>query len=147
MSKETVEGRSLLQILIDWIGSCPHITASPHILTDILENKIPGYAVAQTSGPTFIRRYIRQGDEFQSGYALYVYMRGEQNTQRQKNEAFLEDFQNWVLQKNKRRDYFIIPGGRVLSIMATNGMVYDVEENLNTTYQVQLILRYYKEAV
>lgn len=132
--------------LIDWIGECPYIESDEQILTDLLgPSSMPGYAISAT-GSEITKRYIRSGNDFQNTFALYARFRGKENAQRQKNARFLQNFMSWVLSRNQSKYFFPILNGNVQSIETSNGMLFDAEENGDAIYQVQIKLKFYKEA-
>lgn len=77
-------------------------------------------------------------------YTLMARLADNTNTDRIENNAFGEAMEEWIEEKNDRREYPAISKGKVLEVKVTTPFFVGRTETNNSVYQMTVALRYEK---
>lgn len=110
------------------------------IQTDLTPNTAGSYALAPT-GNSVTKKDILGNKTYQNMYIFFARDIAVDDTDRAEMYDFLEDLSAWLEDKAEAGDLPVLPGEfEAVDLVASNNMLYDIEENGSGVYQVQLIL-------
>ena len=138
---------SILSALQDYLKSFDGMELRPisEMLTDRPEAVPSSYAVApagggQTTQDVTGRRY------YQNSYVFYACECAGAEADRAGNWDFLEALIGWLEERDAEQDYPVLPlHYQVEGIEVDNAMLFDLNDDGNGIYKVQIQLKFYKE--
>lgn len=112
------------------------------IFTDILEGSPTNMAVASSSS-NVIKRYFYGKRQCEKNFTIYLLEYSGSNAERKQNTAFVEKLENWVNEKNAKREYPPLGENRqCFFIEAANGSLYETDNNNTSIYMLQMKVVY-----
>jgi hypothetical protein len=114
------------------------------IQTDQTEENSSSYALSPTgNGKT--SKDILGNRTYQNSYVFYAKESASNEIDRQENHDFLEDFSDWLEERNDGADFPTLPTGySVEEIQVSNAMLFDLYEDGIGLYQIQIQLIFQK---
>lgn len=79
-------------------------------------------------------------------YTLMARLADQTNTDRIENHAFGEAMEEWIEEKNDRREYPALTKGKVVEVRVTTPFFVGRTETNNSVYQMTVALKYEKKA-
>lgn len=137
---------SLLKTLQDYLCEYDNMDMRPvsEVLTDQTGEYPSSYALAP-SGNGKTGKDILGNRTYQNNYVFYAKENFADEVDRQDNHDFLEDFSNWLEERNDNKDFPQLPAGyEVEEIQVSNAMLFDIYEDGTGLYQVQIQLIFRK---
>lgn len=77
-------------------------------------------------------------------HTLMARLADQTNTDRIENNAFGEAMEDWIEEKNDRRDYPVLTKGKVVGVRVTTPFFIGRTETNNSVYQMTVALKYEK---
>lgn len=115
------------------------------ILTDQTDENTSSYALVP-SGDELLESDCLGNENRQNSYVFYAKEAGANEIDRKDNHAFLESFAFWIDSRNKNGDFPSLGDKqKVNAITVSNSMLYGVDEDGTSVYQIQIQLFYTKE--
>ena len=78
-------------------------------------------------------------------HTLMARLADQTNTDRIENNAFGEAMEDWIEEKNDRRDYPVLTKGKVVEVRVTTPFFIGRTETNNSVYQMTVALKYEKK--
>lgn len=79
-------------------------------------------------------------------HTLMARLADQTNTDRIENNAFGEAMEEWIEEKNDRREYPVLTKGKVIEVRVTTPFFIGRTETNNSVYQMTVALKYEKKA-
>ncbi len=137
---------SLLKALQDYLCEYNNMDMRPvsEVLTDQTGEYPSSYALAP-SGNGKISKDILGNRTYQNNYVFYAKENSADEIDRQDNHDFLEDFCDWLEERNDNQDFPTLPQKyEVGKIQVSNAMLFDLYEDGTGLYQIQIQLIFKK---
>lgn len=132
---------SILKSLQDYLKDYSNMVIQTNIIS-----KDPGsYAIAPT-GNNKSSEDVLGNKTYENNYVFYAKEIVGNEVDRQDNQDFLEDFQEWIEEKEEKGEYPILPGKyKVNGMSVSNALLFDVKDDGLGIYQIQIKLKIKKE--
>ena len=137
---------SLLKTLQDYLCEYDNMDMRPvsEVLTDQTGEYPSSYALAP-SGNGKISKDILGNRTYQNNYVFYAKENSADEIDRQDNYDFLEDFCDWLEERNDNHDFpTLAQKYEVEKIQVSNAMLFDLYEDGTGLYQIQIQLIFKK---
>lgn len=137
---------SLLKSLQDYLCEYDNMDMRPvsEVLTDQTGEYPSSYALAP-SGNGRISKDILGNRTYQNNYVFYAKENSADEIDRQDNHDFLEDFSDWLEERNDNQDFPTLPQNyEVEGIQVSNAILFDLYEDGTGLYQIQIQLNFRK---
>lgn len=116
------------------------------VLTDEVDLYPNSYALTSV-GNSLTESDCLGNETYQNSYVFYAKSASANEIDRKENHAFLENFTNWIEGKNRKREYpHIGDNCEIKSISVSNAMLFGVDSEGETLYQVQIQLHYERKS-
>lgn len=133
---------TILRILQDYLSEYPRMAMQP--LSDITEENSSCYALAPTGNGKTSKDVIGNRT-YQNSYSFYAKESASNEIDRQENHDFLEEFSNWLEERNDNQDLPTLTSGyEAQEIQVSNAMLFDLYEDGTGLYQIQIQLIFKK---
>ncbi len=136
---------SILKSLQNYLEQFEGMDLRP-IMTDGTDNEPSSYAVAPAGNSKTVEDIIGNRT-YINNYVFYAREFTTSEVERQENYDFLDAFFEWIEDNNDNEIYPQITGYDVEEIVATNVILYEVDEDGRGTYQIQIQLKLTKRRV
>lgn len=137
---------SILKALQDYLCEYDNMDMRPvsEILTDQTREYPSSYALAP-SGNGKVSKDILGNRTYQNNYVFYAKENSADEIDRQDNHDFLENFCDWLEERNENQDFPTLPQNyEVGEIQVSNAMLFDLYEDGTGLYQIQIQLNFRK---
>jgi len=139
---------SIIKAVQDWLSEYDGMSMRPlsEIRTDLTEEQPSSYALA-AAGNSKISEDILGNRTYQNSYIFYARESAGNEVDRADTHKFLDDFREWLEEKNVQRDLPVLTDGYESDhIEVSNAMLFDVDENGLALYQIQIQFIYKKRS-
>lgn len=135
----------MISEFIAFMQGCPYISDATSSICVDREGGESGVSVSQ-SGNRIVRKFKDGSTLVERDLILYFAQNADNDEQRIDNNDLLDHVFDWVLSQTARRNYPNFgEGRRCISLTASNGMLYDSEDEGAAIYQMQFKLQYYQK--
>lgn len=137
---------SIIKAVQDWLSGYDGMSIRPlsEINTDLTGEQPSSYALA-AAGNNKITEDILGNRTYQNSYVFYARELAGSEVDRADTHNFLDNFMEWLEEKNAQRDLPALPSGYESdSVEVSNAMLFDIDEDSMALYQVQIQFIYTK---
>lgn len=135
---------SIIKALQDYLVTYEGMDLQP-LATDLPGTGVSKYALAPSGNGKTITDIVGN-KTFENNYVFYAKEAAANEADRLDNYDFLEDFSNWLEEQNDADNFPVLPAGyEVESIIVSNVMLFDIDEDGTGLYQVQIKLIFTKK--
>lgn len=112
---------------------------------DFTKSDDTSYGVSQT-GSDIVKIFLDGATQNQDNFIFFFRDFSSDEMSRLKNNNFATEFQNWIREQDRLRAYPIKDKHTILSIKASNSLLFDTDKDGKTSlYQIQIQINYIKE--
>ena len=131
--------------LIQWLYGYGNIQIDERIETDVLAQQAISYALYKEHN-AIVDTYI-DGSQMRTEYYTLLARRNTQiESERQDNNVFLEDLENWIDEKNLNGELPQLDGNRYCEdVSVSSGLYLYTNEDSQAVYALTIQIKYRKE--
>ena len=131
--------------LIQWLYGYGNIRIDERIETDVLAQQAISYALYKEPN-AIVDAYI-DGSQMRTEYYTFLARRNTQiESERQDNNAFLEELENWIDEKNLNGELPQLDGNRYCEdVSVSSGLYLYTNEDNQAVYALTIQIKYRKE--
>lgn len=116
-----------------------------NILMDIVDGDPDVLSVSPSSDNT-IKRYLNGDEVRESNFQVFLKAYTSENINRIQNTQLIDKMKEWINRQSKKRNFPQMEENRICrKIEANNGMIYDINENGEGLYLLQVKITYYEK--
>lgn len=131
--------------LIQWLYGYGNIQIDERIETDVLAQQAISYALYKEPN-AIVDAYI-DGSQMRTEYYTFLARRNTQiEAERQDNNVFLEELENWIDEKNLNGEFPQLDGNRYCEdVSVSSGLYLYTNEDSQAVYALTIQIKYRKE--
>ena len=131
--------------LIQWLYGYGNIQIDERIETDVLAQQAISYALYKEPN-AIVDTYI-DGSQMRTEYYTFLARRNTQiEAERQDNNSFLEELENWIDEKNLNGELPQLDGNRYCEdVSVSSGLYLYTNEDSQAVYALTIQIKYRKE--
>lgn len=116
-----------------------------NILMDIVDGDPDVLSVSPSSDNT-IKRYLNGDEVRESNFQVFLKAYTSENINRIQNTQLIDKMKEWINRQSKKKNFPQMEENRICrKIEANNGMIYDINENGEGLYLLQVKITYYEK--